>query len=83
MKKNQFETKTFVMDFTMHNTLTSIWIILRKFIIQDINKINKHVNIKNIIFIGHNPDLETKCIKRLFPENETKPLIRPKKYFTF
>ena len=77
-EKNQFETKTFVMDFTMHNTLTSIWIILRKFIIQDINKINKHVNIKNIIFIGHNPDLETKCIKRLFPENETKPLISQK-----
>lgn len=73
--KNQFEVKTFIMDFKMHNSLVSIWTILRKFIMSDIKKINSKVDINNVIFIGHNPVLETKCIKKLFPNNLVKPLI--------
>lgn len=73
--KNQYETKTFIINFAMHNSLSSIWVILKKFIIADITKINSKLNLKDIVFVGHNPVLETKCIKKIFPNNEIKPLI--------
>ncbi len=64
--KNQYETKTFIINFAMHNSLSSIWVILKKFIIADITKINSRLNLKDIVFVGHNPVLETKCIKKIF-----------------
>ncbi|WP_412031765.1 DUF2779 domain-containing protein [Metamycoplasma buccale] len=73
--KNKFEVKTFIMDFTKHNSLSSIWNIIRKKIILDINKINSKLNINDVIFIGHNPVLENKCLKKLFPTNKVLPLI--------
>lgn len=73
--KNRFESKTFIMDFTKHNSLTSIWMMLRKFIIADIHSINPKVDIKTVTFIGHNPVLEHDCLNKLFPENKVVPLI--------
>ena len=73
--KNEYETKTFIMNFAMHNSLNSIWSILKKFIITDIVRINKKLNLKDIVFVGHNPVLETKCIKKIFPNNHVKALI--------
>ncbi|MBN0970552.1 DUF2779 domain-containing protein [Mycoplasma phocoeninasale] len=74
--KNTFKVKTFIMDFKKHATINSMWAIIRKRILQDINNINQKLSIKNVIFIGHNPVLENKCIKKLFPENKVEPLIQ-------
>ncbi|WP_027122504.1 DUF2779 domain-containing protein [Metamycoplasma spumans] len=73
--KNEFEVKTFIMDFNKHQTQNGMWSTIKKCIIKDINKINPKLNIKDIVFIGHNPVLENKCLKRLFPENEVRALI--------
>ncbi|MDC8913863.1 DUF2779 domain-containing protein [Metamycoplasma hyosynoviae] len=74
-ENNTFETTTFIMDFNQHNKLSSIWTILRRFIVHDIHKINKALDIKDIVFVGHNPVLETNCIKKLFPNNTVRELI--------
>ncbi|AXE61078.1 DUF2779 domain-containing protein [[Mycoplasma] phocae] len=73
--RSVFKVKTFIINFKKHTTINSIWTIIRKRILQDINNINQKINIKNVTFIGHNPVLENKCIKRLFPENKVEPLI--------
>ncbi|AZG68424.1 DUF2779 domain-containing protein [Mycoplasma struthionis] len=73
--KNKFQISTFIIDFRKHNSVTSIWAKLKKQIILDINKINKKVNIKNVVFVGHNPYLEIECLKKMFPDNSVEPLI--------
>lgn len=44
-------------------------------IVSDILEINNTVNLKEVVFVGHNPVLENKCLKKLFPENNVEPLI--------
>ncbi|TPE57755.1 DUF2779 domain-containing protein [[Mycoplasma] falconis] len=73
--KNQFKVKTFIVDFSKHHILSGIWNILKKKIINDIKTINKYIEMKNVVFVGHNPVLEHNCLKKLFPENKVEPLI--------
>ncbi len=73
--KNQFESATFIMDFKKHNNLGSMWNTIKKCILRDISRINPKLSLKDIVFVGHNPVLEHKCIKKLFPNNDVKALI--------
>ncbi|TPR54700.1 DUF2779 domain-containing protein [Metamycoplasma neophronis] len=73
--KNQFKVKTFIMDFNKHGTVNGMWATIKKCIINDINKINSKLNLKDVVFVGHNPVLEHNCLKRLFPENRVEALI--------
>lgn len=71
----QYQIKTFIIDFKEHHNLNSIWTAIKNAIVSDILEINNTVNLKEVVFVGHNPVLENKCLKKLFPENNVEPLI--------
>ncbi|AWX69581.1 DUF2779 domain-containing protein [[Mycoplasma] anseris] len=75
-EKNKFRVSTFIMDFKKHHNVEGIWNVLRKIIIDNIKSINPNINIKEVVFVGHNPVLEQKCIKKMFPENQVVPLLK-------
>ncbi|AWX42908.1 Uncharacterised protein [Metamycoplasma cloacale] len=75
-KKGVFETSTFIIDFHKHRGIESIWFFLKKNIIDDIKRINDEIDVNKVVFIGHNPELEKKCIKKIFPDHQVLPLIK-------
>ncbi|AZZ65361.1 DUF2779 domain-containing protein [Metamycoplasma phocicerebrale] len=76
-KYQNFETKTFIVDFNKGNNLNNIWSIIKQNIIKHIYEINPKLKISEIVFIGHNPNLEKRILQKLFPNNEVQPLLDP------
>ncbi|MGX9340636.1 hypothetical protein [Mycoplasma sp. 4044] len=68
---NVIKTHTFVSDFKKSDYMK----VMREAIIRDINRIDNTIKMSEVIFVGHNPVLEKKIIKELFPNNEVKPLL--------
>ncbi|MCU4117358.1 hypothetical protein N8G13_02715 [Mycoplasma zalophi] len=67
-----FKSRTYVMNF---KNKKNFYETLRLQIKKDIKKINPKIKIQDVEFVGHNPVLENKCLKRLFPKNKVIPLI--------
>ncbi|MCV3753296.1 DUF2779 domain-containing protein [Mycoplasma enhydrae] len=74
-KNNTFETKTFIVDFTKGNSVGNIWAIIKQNIIRHLYEINSKLKIEEVVFIGHNPNLEKQILHKLFPNNDVQPLL--------